>query len=85
MAINKLESLRAKIDALDAKTVKLLERRFLLLEKIRPLKIKIKDAAREKKVTLNIKKNLKHKAIAPYALKLFEYLMELSKDYQKKL
>jgi chorismate mutase / prephenate dehydrogenase len=85
MAINKLNSLRDKIDLIDKKTIRLLEKRFLLLEKIRPLKTKIKNKTREKKVITNIKKNLKNKTIEPYALKLFKYLMELSVDYQKKL
>ena len=85
MAIKELNELRAKIDLIDKKTVRLLEKRFLLLEKIRPLKTKIKDTAREKKVITNINKNLNNKAIKPYALKLFKYLMELSADYQKKL
>ncbi len=85
MAINKLNSLRDKIDLIDKKTIRLLEKRFLLLEKIRPLKTKIKNKTREKKVITNIKKNLKNKTIEPYALKFFKYLMELSVDYQKKL
>ncbi|MCG2726018.1 MAG: chorismate mutase [Elusimicrobia bacterium] len=85
MAINKLNSLRTKIDIIDRKIIQLLEKRFLLLKKIRPLKIEIKDKSREKKVTANIKKNLSDKTIEPYALKLFEYLMKLSVDYQKKL
>ncbi len=85
MAINELKALRTKIDIIDSKTAALLEKRFLLLEKIRPLKTKIKDTAREKKVISNIKKNIKNKTIAPYALKLFKYLMKLSADYQKKL
>ena len=85
MAINELNSLRAKIDLIDKKTASLLEKRFLLLEKIRPLKAKIKNTAREKKVLTNIRKNLKNKTIAPYAVKLFKYLIKLSTDYQKKL
>ncbi len=85
MAINELQALRTKIDIIDSKTAALLEKRFLLLEKIRPLKKKIKDTAREKKVEANIKKNIKNKEIAPYALKFFKYLMRLSADYQKKL
>ena len=85
MAINELNSLRAKIDVIDRTTLKLLEKRFLLLEKIRPLKKKIKNTAREKKIAANIKKNIRNKTIEPYALKLFTYLMKLSVDYQKKL
>ncbi|MCK5582869.1 MAG: chorismate mutase [Elusimicrobiales bacterium] len=85
MAINKLNSLRTKIDIIDGKTAALLEKRFLLLEKIRPLKKKIKNTTREKKIAANIKKNIRNKTIEPYALKLFTYLMKLSVDYQKKL
>ncbi|MBU2529426.1 MAG: chorismate mutase [Elusimicrobia bacterium] len=85
MAINELTSLRAKIDIIDSKTAALLEKRFLLLEQIRPLKKKIKDTAREKKVAANIKKHIINKEITPYALKFFKYLMKLSAEYQKKL
>lgn len=82
-----IETLRASIDAIDDQLIALFEARMALVKEIGQLKKQteqpILDTSRETHVINRIKKQLQNHALEPYAIQLFQTLMQLSKDYQQ--
>ena len=85
--MNELELLRKQIDDIDNKLCDLFEKRMevakLIGEYKRKHNLDVLDSSREEIVLNNAKKRVKNKDLEEYYLLLVQYLMDLSKKYQK--
>ena len=83
-----LEKQRAEIDAIDREIVALFERRMQVVVDVARIKkengIAILDANREKEVTAKVQSYLKDATLKEELAEVYETLMKVSKDYQKK-
>ena len=83
-----LEKQRAEIDAIDREIVALFERRMQVVVDVARIKkengIAILDASREKEVTAKVQSYLKDDHLKEELAEVYETLMKVSKDYQKK-
>lgn len=84
-----INKIRLKIDEVDSSITKLFEERMHLSEEVAAYKrengLPTLNASREKEVVEQAVRNLEDKALEPYAKKLYEFLMNLSKDYQRSI
>lgn len=82
-----LEPLRNEIDKVDKELVKLLERRFELVKEIGDYKkshnLPVLDLAREQQVLQKKKEQLSNKDLWPHFEKLFQHIMNISKELEK--
>lgn len=83
-----LEKQRAEIDAIDREIVALFERRMQVVVDVARIKkengIAILDANREKEVIAKVQSYLKDDHLKEELAEVYETLMKVSKDYQKK-
>lgn len=83
-----LEKQRAEIDAIDREIVALFERRMQVVVDVARIKkengIAILDASREKEVIAKVQSYLKDDTLKEELAEVYETLMKVSKDYQKK-
>lgn len=83
-----LEKQRAEIDAIDREIVALFERRMQVVVDVARIKkengIAILDANREKEVIAKVQSYLKDDTLKEELAEVYETLMKVSKDYQKK-
>ncbi|MEZ7729350.1 chorismate mutase [Granulicatella sp. 20925_1_28] len=83
-----LEKQRAEIDAIDREIVALFERRMQVVVDVARIKkengIAILDANREKEVITKVQSYLKDATLKEELAEVYETLMKVSKDYQKK-
>ena len=83
-----LEKQRAEIDAIDREIVALFERRMQVVVDVARIKkengIAILDASREKEVIAKVQLYLKDDHLKEELAEVYETLMKVSKDYQKK-
>ena len=83
-----LEKQRAEIDAIDREIVALFERRMQVVVDVARIKkengIAILDASREKEVIVKVQSYLKDDHLKEELAEVYETLMKVSKDYQKK-
>ncbi|MBF1120557.1 MAG: chorismate mutase [Streptococcus sp.] len=83
-----LEKQRAEIDAIDREIVALFERRMQVVVDVARIKkengIAILDASREKEVIAKVQSYLKDDHLKEELAEVYETLMKVSKDYQKK-
>ena len=83
-----LEKQRAEIDAIDREIVALFERRMQVVVDVARIKkengIAILDASREKEVIDKVQSYLKDDHLKEELAEVYETLMKVSKDYQKK-
>ena len=83
-----LEKQRAEIDAIDREIVALFERRMQVVVDVDRIKkengIAILDASREKEVIAKVQSYLKDDHLKEELAEVYETLMKVSKDYQKK-
>ena len=83
-----LEKQRAEIDAIDREIVALFERRMQVVVDVARIKkengIAILDASREKEVIAKVQSYLKDGHLKEELAEVYETLMKVSKDYQKK-
>ena len=83
-----LEKQRAEIDAIDREIVALFERRMQVVVDVARIKkengIAILDASREKEVIAKVQSYLKDDHLKEELVEVYETLMKVSKDYQKK-
>lgn len=84
-----LENTRMKINLIDSQLASLFEERMKLVVKVADYKKKnnmpIFDSEREKQVIENSTKLLKDKDLAPYFKDFIQSMMDVSKEYQKKI
>ena len=83
-----LEKQRAEIDAIDREIVALFERRMQVVVDVARIKkengLAILDASREKEVIAKVQSYLKDDHLKEELAEVYETLMKVSKDYQKK-
>lgn len=83
---NRIDLMRIEIDMIDKEITRLLERRLDLAKHIGGLKsqsgVPILDEKREEKVLEHIIDNLKNSSIAPAMMRIYECIMNESKDVQ---
>ena len=83
-----LEKQRAEIDAIDREIVALFERRMQVVVDVARIKkengIAVLDASREKEVIAKVQSYLKDDHLKEELAEVYETLMKVSKDYQKK-
>ena len=83
-----LEKQRAEIDVIDREIVALFERRMQVVVDVARIKkengIAILDASREKEVIAKVQSYLKDDYLKEELAEVYETLMKVSKDYQKK-
>jgi chorismate mutase len=83
--MNKLEKLRKQIDQLDKELVSILEKRFSIVKLIGEYKkevgLPILDQKREQEV-LDAKKKLVDDAMWPHYKKIFQLIMDFSKEVE---
>ena len=83
-----LEKQRAEIDAIDREIVALFERRMQVVVDVARIKkengIAILDANREKEVIAKVQSYLKDAALKEELAEVYDTMMKVSKDYQKK-
>ena len=83
-----LEKQRAEIDEIDRDIVALFERRMQVVVEVAQIKkengIAILDANREKEVIAKVQSYLKDDHLKEELAEVYETLMKVSKDYQKK-
>ena len=83
-----LEKQRAEIDAIDREILALFERRMQVVVDVARIKkengIAILDASREKEVIAKVQSYLKDDHLKEELAEVYETLMKVSKDYQKK-
>ena len=83
-----LEKQRTEIDAIDREIVALFERRMQVVVDVARIKkengIAILDANREKEVIAKVQSYLKDDHLKEELAEVYETLMKVSKDYQKK-
>ena len=83
-----LEKQRAEVDAIDREIVALFERRMQVVVEVAQIKkengIAILDANREKEVIQKVQSYLKDATLKEELAEVYETLMKVSKDYQKK-
>lgn len=82
MMTDKLAAAREKIDLLDRRIAALLARRFALAVSTRPLKKKVTDKAREKKVLANARRSAGKKIYAAGAAAVFSEIIKQSRKLQ---
>ena len=84
-----LENTRMKINLIDSQLASLFEERMKLVVEVADYKKKnnmpIFDSEREKQVIENSTKLLKDKDLAPYFKDFIQSMMDISKEYQKKI
>lgn len=84
-----LENTRMKINLIDSQLASLFEERMKLVVEVADYKKKnnmpIFDSEREKQVIENSIKLLKDKDLAPYFKDFIQSMMDVSKEYQKKI
>ena len=83
-----LEKQRAEIDAIDREIVALFERRMQVVVDVACIKkengIAILDANREKEVIQKVQSYLKDATLKEELAEVYDTMMKVSKDYQKK-
>ena len=83
-----LEKQRAEIDAIDREIVALFERRMQVVVEVAQIKkengMAILDANREKEVIQKVQSYLQDATLKEELAQVFEVMMKVSKDYQKK-
>lgn len=83
-----LEKQRAEIDAIDREIVALFERRMQVVVEVAQIKkengIAILDANREKEVIQKVQSYLKDATLKEELAEVYDTMMKVSKDYQKK-
>ena len=83
-----LEKQRAEIDAIDREIVALFERRMQVVVEVAQIKkengMAILDANREKEVIQKVQSYLKDATLKEELAEVYETLMKVSKDYQRK-
>ena len=83
-----LEKQRAEIDAIDREIVALFERRMQVVVEVAQIKkengMAILDANREKEVIQKVQSYLKDATLKEELAQVFEVMMKVSKDYQRK-
>ena len=83
-----LEKQRAEIDAIDREIVALFERRMQVVVEVARIKkengIAILDANREKEVIQKVQSYLKDATLKEELAEVYDTMMKVSKDYQKK-
>ena len=81
-----IAEIRAEIDEIDAGLTKLFERRMTVSKEVAEYKkangLPTLNSAREKEVIEKAVARLENKTFAPYVTKLYNCLMDLSKEYQ---
>ena len=70
-----LDQIREEIDAVDAKLIALLEKRFALVSKLHPYKKQLTDSQREEEILSKID--------STYIRALYQEIFRLSKELQK--
>ena len=84
-----INKIRAEIDEIDDSITKLFERRMVVSEEVAAYKrengLPTLNPEREKAVIKKAADTLQNKAFVPYVTKLYECLMNLSKDYQRSI
>lgn len=82
-----LSELRGRIDSLDRSIVRLLEERMQVVTRISDVKKKygvaVLDANREKLVLDNVIGAIENHEMDDYMIRMFESIMEISREYQK--
>jgi chorismate mutase len=83
MKKDQLFDLRRKIDSIDKKILRLLEKRVEIAKKIIKTKIKrgleITDRKREKEIIENLKKATKNKILKKYLSQIYKIVFKISK------
>lgn len=83
-----LEKQRAEIDVIDRDIVALFERRMQVVVEVAQIKkengLAILDANREKEVIQKVQSYLKDATLKEELAEVYETLMKVSKDYQRK-
>lgn len=83
-----LEKQRAEIDTIDREIVALFERRMQVVVEVAQIKkengMAILDANREKEVIQKVQSYLKDATLKEELAEVYETLMKVSKDYQRK-
>lgn len=87
MAKSNIELMRQDIDEIDREITLLLEKRLDLAKKIGAIKsksgVQILDEKREEKVLEHILDNIHNSSLAPAMMRIYERIMDESKDVQK--
>ncbi|MGN0796636.1 MAG: chorismate mutase, partial [Christensenellales bacterium] len=83
-----LDEIRAKIDGIDGKIIKLFEERMECAKEVAEYKrthdVPVLQAGREEQVVAKAQGNITNPQLRSYAPELMNCLMELSKDYQRR-
>lgn len=87
MAKTSIELMRADIDKIDSEITLLLEKRLDLAKQIGAIKsqsgVQILDEKREEKVLEHILENIHNSSLVPAMMRIYEAIMDESKDVQK--